>query len=193
MLRLFQYPKRVIYSHVIINWRGISLLDVVGKIFARIIKEKLQIIAETIIPESQCGFKKGRGCVDMMYVARQLVENTREHDDVLYVLFVDLKKAYDSIPRDDLWRVLDKVGVPPTMLEIIRSFHEGMRAEVRVGLSSTESIEVMNGLRQGCTLAPTLFNIYYSAVVANWRKRCPYAGVTVRFKLGRKLVGDRTA
>ena len=61
-------------------------------------------------------------------MARQLVEKTIEHDDTLFVLFVNLKKAYDSIPRQALWRVLKKVGVPHKMLSIIRSFHEGMQA-----------------------------------------------------------------
>ena len=97
------------------------------------------------------------------------MESVHEHDDVMFVLFVDLKKVYDSVPRDALWKVMGKTGVPPTMLEVIKSFHDGMRADVRVGKSSTDSIEVKNGLRQGCILAPTLFNIYYSAVVANWR------------------------
>ena len=80
------------------NWRGISLLDVVGKLFARILQNRLQEIAEDVLPESQCGFRKGRGCTDMIYVARQLIEKSFEHDSPLYALFVDLKKAYDSIP-----------------------------------------------------------------------------------------------
>ena len=116
-----------------------------------------------------------------------------EHDAVLFVLFVDLRKAYDSVPRPALWRVLERCGVPPTMLSIIQSFHVGMQAEVRVGDATTDRIEVHNGLRQGCTLAPFLFNIYLSSVVAYWRARCLEAGVTVRYKHGRKLVGDRTA
>ena len=121
------------------------------------------------------------------------MEKAREHDDVLFILLVDLKKVCDSVPRSALWKVLEKVGVPPTMLQIIRSFHDGMKAEVRVESSSTDSFELKNGLRQGCSLAPTLFNIYYSAVIANWRERSSTAGVNVRFKHGRKLVGDRTA
>ena len=92
------------------NWRGISLLDVAGKVFARVMQERLQTIAETVLPESQCGFRKGRGCV--IFAARQLVEKTREHDDSLFVRFVDLKKAYDSVPRCALWRVLEKCGIP---------------------------------------------------------------------------------
>ena len=60
------------------NWRGISLLDVAGKLFARIIKERLQVIAEHVLPESQCGFRKGRGCCDTVFVARQLTEKVKE-------------------------------------------------------------------------------------------------------------------
>ena len=130
----------------------------------------------------------------MIFVARQLVEKTREHDDALFVLFVDLKKAYDSVPRLALWCVLEKYGVPPTMLSIIKSFHDGMMAEVRVGGGqTTDSIAVKNGLQQGCTLAPSLFNLYFNAMVACWRSMCPQAGVNVRYKHGRKLVSDRTA
>ena len=129
----------------------------------------------------------------MIFVARQLVEKTIEHNDELFVLFVDLKKAYDTIPRDALWNVLQKVGIPPKMLSIVKSFHEGMQAEVSVNAMTTDTVKVKNGLRQGCTLAPTLFNIYYSAVVNNWRKHCRGAGVDVSYRHGRKLVGDRTA
>ena len=175
------------------NWRGISLLDVAGKVFARVIQARLQAIAEGILPESQCGFRKGRGCTDMIFVARQLVEKCHEHNDALFALFVDLRKAYDSVPRSALWSVLERYGVPPTMLSIIRSFHSGMQAEVRIGDATTEKIIVNNGLRQGCTLAPSLFSIYFGAVVGHWRARCPEAGVMVKYRHGRKLVGDRTA
>ena len=68
------------------NWHGISLLDVVRKLFARVIQERLQVIAERLLPESQCGFRKGRGCCNMIFVARQLLEKTREHQDHLFTL-----------------------------------------------------------------------------------------------------------
>ena len=175
------------------NWRGISLLDVAGKVFAQILQDRLLIVAEKVLPETQCGFRKGRGCIDMIFAARQLIEKTREHADSLFTLFVDLKKAYDSIPRQALWHLLEKYGVPPVMLSLIKSLHEGMNAVVRVGDSITDPIAVSNGLRQGCTLAPMLFNLYFSAVVRCWRDRCPQAGITVKYRVGRKLVGDRTA
>ena len=52
------------------NWRGISLLDVVGKLLGRILQERLQIAAESVLPDSQCGFWQGWSCVDMIFVAR---------------------------------------------------------------------------------------------------------------------------
>ena len=171
------------------NWRGISLLDVVGKIFAKSVQERLQIIANKVLPKPQCGFRRGRGCTNMIFVARQLIEKADEHGDAL---FIELQKAYDSVPRQALWQVLQKCGVPPAMLHIIRSFHDGMHAEVRLGNTVTASFEERSGLRQGCTV-PTLFNIYCSAMMADWQSRCPQAGVTLRFRHGQKLVGDRTA
>ena len=174
------------------NWRGNSLLDVVGKVFAKIVQERLQIIANKVLPESQCGFRRGRECTDMIFVARQLIEKADEHGGALFILFIDLQKAYDSVPRQALWQVLQKCGVPPAMLHIIRPFHDGMHAEVILGNTVRDSFEVRNGLRQGCTV-PTLFNIYCSGMVTDWQSHCPQAGVTLRFRHGRKLVGDRTA
>ena len=69
------------------NWRGISLLDVAGKLLGRILQERLQHVAERVLPDSQCGFRQGRGCVDMIFAARQLVEKAREHNCLLFTLF----------------------------------------------------------------------------------------------------------
>ena len=98
---------------------------------------------------------------------------------VLYALFVDLRKAYDSIPRLALWLLLERVGVPPVMLNIIKSLHEGMRVKIRSDGGTSEAFPVTNGLCQGCTMAPVLFNIYFSAVISHWRSMCPDVGVAV--------------
>ena len=174
------------------NWRGISLLDVAGKLLGWIVQERLQSIAESVIPDSQCGFRQGRSCSDMIFVARQLVEKTREHNSLLFVLFVDLKKAYDSVPHDALWQVLEKYGVPPVLLAVISSFYVDIRAAVFVKGRCSDSFTVRNRVRQECTIAPVLFNLYFCAMVADWRKQCPQADVTFCYCHGRKLVGDHT-
>ena len=60
------------------------------------------------------------------------MKKAREHNCLLFTLFIDLKKAYDSVPRAILWQVLEKYGVPLNLLPVVRSFHEDMRASVRV-------------------------------------------------------------
>ncbi len=180
------------------NWRGISLLDVVGKVFAKVIQTRLQevveeiVLVEEIVPDSQCGFRKGRGCVDMIFCARQMVEKAREHNTSVYMLFVDLRKAYDSIPRQALRLILLKYGIPPRMVNIIMSLHEEMKAEVLVDGQTTPEIDVTNGLRQGCSIAPTLFNLYFNAVIMCWRDRCQSLGVDILYKCGGKLIGEKT-
>ena len=69
------------------NWRGISLLDVAGKLFARLIQDRLQSLAMDVLPDSQGGFRSGRGCIDMVFLAKQLVEKAIEHSSDLYVPF----------------------------------------------------------------------------------------------------------
>ena len=73
-----------------------------GKLFTKVIQVRLQKVAEEVLPDSQCGFRRDRVCVDMIYCTRQLMERTKEHNTKLFMLFVDLRKAYDSVPRQVL-------------------------------------------------------------------------------------------
>ena len=57
-----------------------------GKVFARILQDRLQVVTKRVLPESQCGFQKGGRCMDMIFTARQLVEKRSEHNDPLYIL-----------------------------------------------------------------------------------------------------------
>ena len=126
----------------------------------------------------------------MIFCARQLIEKAVEHDTML---FIDLRKAYDSVPRQVLWRVLESYGIPEPMLGLIRSLYDGMKAEVAVDGQVAPDFEVCNGLRHGVhVLAPTLFNLYFNLVIGQWRERCTEFGVSVLYKCGGKLVGERT-
>ena len=148
------------------NHRGISLLATGGKILARIIANRLSSqVAEKILPESQCGFRPGRGTVDMIFTARQIQEKCREQNRDLYMVFIDLTKAFDTVSRDALWQVLHKFGCPDKFVNIIKSFHEGMAARVSEEGRLSEPFEVNNGTKQGCVLAPLLFNIFYAAML----------------------------
>ena len=94
------------------NYRGISLLSIVGKVFTRVVLVRLQVLAESIYPESQCGFKSKRSTVDMIFSIRQLQEKCRDQQMPLYIAFIDLTKAFDFVSRQDLFHLLKKIGCP---------------------------------------------------------------------------------
>ena len=83
------------------NYRGISLLSTAGKIMAQIILNRLtKHVSDNILPETQRGFCSGRGTIDTIFTARQLHEKCREHHRDLYIVFVHLTKAFDSVNRN---------------------------------------------------------------------------------------------
>nr|VZI25499.1 unnamed protein product [Spirometra erinaceieuropaei] len=105
--------KRKVDRQVCDNHRGISLLNIAGKIFARILLNRLNNhLEQGLLPESQCGFRRHRGTMDMIFAARQLQEKCQEMRTHLYSTFVDLTKAFDTVNREGLWKILQKFGCP---------------------------------------------------------------------------------
>ena len=130
------------------NYRGISLLSIVGKVFARVILVRLPKLAERVYPESQCGFRAERSTIDMVFSLRQLQEKSREQQMPLYIAFIDLTKAFDLVSREGLFRILSKIGCPPKLLSLIESFHINMQGTVQFnGSTSQHQQRRQTGLR----------------------------------------------
>lgn len=175
------------------NSRGISLLSIAGKVLAKIMLSRLvEHISEAVLPETQCGFRKTRSTTDMVFVARQLLEKSREHQKDLYIAFIDLSKAFDTINRELLWKHLSKLGVPPKFLSILQQLHDGMQARVLTGELQSEFFEVNVGVKQGCVLAPVLFNILLSAITRLFHHAMGHEdGVQVEYRLDGNLFNIR--
>ena len=122
-------------------------------------------IAEDNLPESQCGFRSNRSTTDMVFVLRQLQEKCREQNRGLYVTFVDLTKAFDTVSRNGLWQILKRLGCPPKFLNMVIQLHEDQHGQVRLNGDLSEPFPITNGLKQGCVLAPTLFTIFFSMML----------------------------
>lgn len=148
------------------NYRGISLLSIVGKAFARVVLNRLQLLAERVYPEAQCGFRTARSTIDMVFSLRQLQEKCREQRQPLYLAFVDLTKAFDLVSRVGLFALLQRIGCPPKLLSMIESFHKDMSGTVQFDGSCSEPFPIKNGVKQGCVLAPTLFGIFFSLLLS---------------------------
>ena len=167
------------------NYRGISLLDIAGKIIALIMLARLlDSVAPLVLPETQCGFRKERSTSDMIFVARLLQEKCREQNKNLYIAFVDLAKAFDTVNREMLWTVLTKFGCPPKFMQIMKAFHDGMTARVSAGGTLSDPFEVTVGVKQGCVLAPVIFNIYMAAITVLLRHELDQGnGIDFRYRL----------
>ena len=167
------------------NYRGISLLCVVGKLFGRILIERIRDKTERVIREEQCGFRKGRSCTDQIFTVRQLSEKFIEKGKDVYWAFMDLEKAYDRVDREAMWQVLRLYGVGGKLLRAVQSFYKESRACVRNGSEVSNWFPVKVGLRQGCVMSPWLFNVYMDGVVREVYERASDIGVSV--------VGERGA
>ena len=139
-----------------------------GKILLKIIARRLSEYCKRvgILPEEQSGFRPNRFTANMIFVMCRLPELARKKRIPLYVCIIDLIKAYDSVDRTLLWTVLTRFGVPQNIISIIRQFHDGMRACVRLdGRVCSGWFAVQQGLRQGWVFASLLFNIFFAAVI----------------------------
>ena len=134
-----------------------TLLSVLGKVFARIILDRVRHhLLEHEHPE-QSGFTPKRSTIDRTLALRVLTEHRREFWQGLLAASVDLCKAFDSVNRDALWRILGLRGVPPKLIDLMSVLYSGTESAVRCGTIS-DSFPIVTGVRQGCALAPTPFS-----------------------------------
>ena len=172
------------------NYRGIMLLEVSYKIVATIIHERLQPIVSAIDHESQCGFRPERGCQDAIFTVKIAMKKRREHNAETWILFLDLIKAFDRVPRELLWVVLEKFGIPPKLVRIIKSLHQNFRVSFEVD-NVKHSIICTIGVKQGDILGPVLFVIYIAAIMITWRKCYDRPLCVYRTKKDFRMTGRR--
>ena len=162
-------------------------MSIAGKILARLMLNRLIKHIEKIglIPESQCGFRPNRGTSDMTFALRQLQEKSRLQGVDLYLLFIDFTKAFDTVNREGLWRILVKAGCPGLFVSLISSFYDNRKVSVREGNDKSPSFGVTSGTKQGCVLAPTLFSIFfYMMLLVAFKGTSDGVDIKSRFDVG---------
>ena len=155
------------------NYRGIMMLEVAYKIVANILRARLEPVVEGLGDETQCGFRRERGCCDAIFTVQQLIAKRREHGLETWVLFIDLVKAFDRVPRELLWQVLLKFGVPPKLVDLLIALHKSVL--VKFEIDGVEKIlNSIIGVKQGDLLGPILFIFYIAAIMFSWRSEHTY-------------------
>ena len=168
------------------NYRGISLLSVPGKVYALLMLRRLSSRMEATISENQTGFRRGRGTSDHLFTLNQIISNSTEFDTPTHICFIDLAKAYDTVNRAALWQVLRQAGLSEKLQRLLRELHTNSRASVRAYGQTSEPFSINNGVRQGCVLAPALFNLFLGHVV-NQALKNSNEGITIRYTLNGAL------
>lgn len=144
------------------NYRGITLLSTIGKLFTRILNNRLNDWAEEyhVYIEAQAGFRKNMGTTDNIFILNSLITHVLNQNEKLYCVFVDFTKAFDFVVRDILWYKLLKLGVRGRMLDIIKSIYSTVKSQVKHNNVLSNVFCSHIGVRQGECLSPFLFSIY---------------------------------
>ena len=112
------------------NWRGITLLSMTCKIFSRIILKRISAAIDTILRQEQAGFRRGKLCIDHIFSLRQIFEQSTEWNITIYIAFIDFEKAFDSLHRESLWRILRHYGIPQKMVNVIKILYSDVQCQV---------------------------------------------------------------
>jgi hypothetical protein len=158
------------------NYRIIALINTIVKILTRILEIRLSKWAEdsSILPEGQCGFRKGRGCIDNIFVLYSvLFQQVEMRHKTVYALFVDFEAAFDGVPHYDLWYKLGKIGVSSTIIRFLSKLYS--KAELFL---MNNLIPVGRGVLQGDSISPLLFSLYIADIEAFFRDN-GFSGISI--------------
>ena len=147
------------------------------------------------ISERQYGFQPGESTIQPLFCLRMLQEKHREFGKELHMVFVDLEKAYDRVPRELIWYSLRRKGVPEAYINIIRDMYAGCKTSVMTSAGRTKEIEIEVGLHQGSALSPQLFVIIIDVITEEIDDGTPWAMLfaddLVLCDPGREMMGLR--
>jgi hypothetical protein len=144
------------------NYRGISLLSIIDKIFKTILKNRVSAFLEerNELAEEQGGFRKGRGCAEHIFTLKEILRMRKGRKT--FCCFLDVKKAYDRVWRDGLWVRLWDVGVRGKMWRVIKNSYDGVASCILLGSKRTRWFGIV---RQGCVLSPLLYDMFINGLI----------------------------
>ena len=112
------------------NWRGITLLNTINKIVAFILSTRINKVLDQAFRKEQAGFRPGRSCTNQINTLRIIIEQSVEMQSPLYLLFIDYEKAFDSVNREFMWKVLEMYSVPSKLLNLVKELYNECECKV---------------------------------------------------------------
>jgi len=139
------------------NWRGVTLLPVVSKVFCRMMIERMKNGVDKRLRKEQAGFRPRRSTTEQIFTLRNILEQTSEWRSSLYIHFVDFEKAFDSVHRESLWKIMRSYGIPEKMVRTIVDIYKDFECAVIDESETSEWFTIRSGVKQGCVMSGFLF------------------------------------
>ena len=149
------------------NYRSIKLLDHAMKVVEKVFERRLR--SNTELDGAQFGFQGGRGTTDAIFIVRQMIEKFLNASRPLYLVFIDLEKAFDHIPRSVVEWAMRRKGVTERDVQGIMAMYKDAKTRVKIEGELSESFQVKVGVHQGSVLSPWLFNVVMDEVTREAR------------------------
>lgn len=147
------------------NYRPIAIVPITYKIFTYILLNRIRRKIESQLLDEQRGFLFNRGVRDAISVVKRLEQECRRTGTRAYITYIDIAKAYDSVPRQLLFHVLRHYGLEEEMVAMLQLLYTDTKGQVVMNGTTSESFTITSGVKQGCILSPLLFNVYLDCVV----------------------------
>ena len=147
------------------NYRSISLLNIISKLFTSILQKRLYswCVLNNVLSENQFGFRPNRSTIDCIFIHNTLIQyHLSKKRGKLYACYIDFSKAFDSVSWEILWRKLEKLGIgtESRFLKILKAIYKSVSCRIITPWGLTSSINLCKGVRQGCILSPLLFTLF---------------------------------
>ena len=142
------------------------------KLWERVIERRSR--GDVEILENQFGFMSGRSTIEAIYLLRGLMSLFRDRKVDLHMVFIDLEKAYDRVPREVLWRCLEEKMVSPAYIRVIKAMYEGARTRVKTPGGVSNDFAISMNLHQGSALSPFFFTLILDKLTRGIQDEVPW-------------------
>ena len=167
------------------NYRGITLLSVVGKIFESILAERIfqHLEHSGQLPAEQGGFRRGFGCSDHIFILSETIKYRSRRHLKTYCAFLDIRKAFPTMHRSSMLAALARSGVDGKVWRLVDQMYSSTSTQIsfRGALSTAYSVE--SGLREGSVLSPILYSVYINTLLDDFHRSAPDCGVDLSSSL----------
>ena len=159
------------------TFEGIALTEADSKVYRLILLGRIRPVVEPKLLDSACAYRRGRGAADSQFLMRRVIELATAAGQTVWPVFVDFRRAFDSLDREVLWAALRAYGVDPVVVDRVADLYADSGCRVRVNGTTSERFQPHAGVQQGCPLSPTLFNVYMDLVIRDFLSACTSAGI----------------